>query len=190
MKIQKCRKNHIIFWRCDPDLWPTTLKSKSGQDTITTNVYTKFENNPSRGLWVIALTPLRAAGGGRLRRKIITSPDPSDTGDIINTIVHSWENVVISLITLLHVRCGSVTRYHAHTFRTVVFGDCHFHLAINYADFCMRLSASVVVRMADSISGIFSSNLLGSQLIIQQNNSPWSYEVVYSIDRTPTPPQT
>ena len=27
MKIQKCRKNHIIFWRCDLDLWPTTLKS-------------------------------------------------------------------------------------------------------------------------------------------------------------------
>ena len=25
----------------------------------------------------------RAAGGGRLRRKTITSPDPSDTGDII-----------------------------------------------------------------------------------------------------------
>ena len=65
MKIQKCRKNHIIFWRCDLDLWPTTLKSLSGQDTITTNVYTKFENNPSSGFWVIALTPLRAAGGGR-----------------------------------------------------------------------------------------------------------------------------
>ena len=26
----------------------------------------------------------RTAGGGRLRRKTITSPDPSDTGDIIN----------------------------------------------------------------------------------------------------------
>ena len=60
-------------------------------------MYTKFENNPSRGFWVIALTPLRAAGGGwraagggrraagggRLRRKTVTSPDPSDTGDII-----------------------------------------------------------------------------------------------------------
>ena len=46
-------------------------------------MYTKFDNNPSRGFWVIALTPLRAAGGGRLRRKTITSPDPSDTGDII-----------------------------------------------------------------------------------------------------------
>ena len=32
---------------------------------------------------VIAFTPLRAAGGGRLRRKTITSPDPLDTGDII-----------------------------------------------------------------------------------------------------------
>ena len=27
MKIQKCRKNHIIFWRCDLDLWPLTLES-------------------------------------------------------------------------------------------------------------------------------------------------------------------
>ena len=59
-------------------------------------MYTKFENNPSRGFLVIALTPLRAAGGGwrvagggrraagggRLWRKTITSPDPSDTGDI------------------------------------------------------------------------------------------------------------
>ena len=55
-------------------------------------MYTKFENNPSRGFLVIALTPLRAAGGGwratgggRLWRKTITSPDPSDTGDIIIT---------------------------------------------------------------------------------------------------------
>ena len=46
-------------------------------------MYTKFENNPSRGFWVIALTLRRAAGGGRLRRKTITSPDPSDTGDIM-----------------------------------------------------------------------------------------------------------
>ena len=71
-------------------------------------MYTKFENNPSRGFWVIALTPLRAAGGGwraagggrratgggRLRRKTITSPDPSDTGDIITTNtysdIHGW----------------------------------------------------------------------------------------------------
>ena len=30
----------------------------------------------------------RAAGGGRLRRKTITSPDPSDTGDII-TVLHT-----------------------------------------------------------------------------------------------------
>ena len=60
-------------------------------------MYTKFENNPSCGFWVIALTPLRAAGGGwraagggrraagggRLWRKTITSPYPSDTGDTI-----------------------------------------------------------------------------------------------------------
>ena len=52
-------------------------------------MYTKFDNNPSRGFWVIALTPLRAAGGGRLRRKTITSPDPSDTGDIISNHMSS-----------------------------------------------------------------------------------------------------
>ena len=34
----------------------------------------------------------RAAGGGRLRRKTITSPDPSDTGDIITI---SWHGVTI-----------------------------------------------------------------------------------------------
>ena len=33
--------------------------------SLPTNVYTKFENNPSRGFWVIALTPLRVAGGGQ-----------------------------------------------------------------------------------------------------------------------------
>ena len=46
-------------------LWPWPLTYDLGQDTITTNVYTKFQNNPSRVFWVIALTPLRAAGGGR-----------------------------------------------------------------------------------------------------------------------------
>ena len=30
----------------------------------------------------------RAADGGRLRRKTITSPDPSDTGDIITVVVN------------------------------------------------------------------------------------------------------
>ena len=64
------------------DITYVSIGRQSGQDTITTNVYTKFENNPSRGLLVIALTALRAAGGGRLRRKTITSPDPSNTGDV------------------------------------------------------------------------------------------------------------
>ena len=26
-KFKNVKKNHIIFWRCDLDLWPTTLKS-------------------------------------------------------------------------------------------------------------------------------------------------------------------
>ena len=92
-------------------------------------MYTKFENNPSRGFWVIALTPLRAAGGFDTEtemssfwrnfnhwlhrklpkwqlsvqsvikisskwqhfrfsgRKTITSPDPSDTGDMITILL-------------------------------------------------------------------------------------------------------
>ena len=38
----------------------------------------------------------RAAGGGRLRRKTITSPDPSDTGDIINyTFFNVWVRYLV-----------------------------------------------------------------------------------------------
>ena len=37
------------------------------------------------GGWRAAGGGRRTAGGGRLRRKTITSPDPSDTGDIIMT---------------------------------------------------------------------------------------------------------
>ena len=33
--------------------------------------------------WPLTYDRRRAAGGGRLRRKTITSPDPSDTGDVI-----------------------------------------------------------------------------------------------------------
>ena len=79
-------------------------------------MYTKFENNPSRGFWVIALTPLRAAGGGRqvagggrLRRKTITSPDPSDTGDIINSwpISYKLNNSHIALFVVEIFATGS-----------------------------------------------------------------------------------
>ena len=38
------------------------------------------------------------AGGGRLRRKTITSPDPSDTGDIINTLWHITNKIVNSIL--------------------------------------------------------------------------------------------
>ena len=34
--------------------------------------------------WFLSYRVNTIAGGGRLRRKTITSPDPSDTGDIIN----------------------------------------------------------------------------------------------------------
>ena len=67
-----------------------------------------------------------------------------------------------------------------------MFGDCHFHLAINYADFCMRLSASVVVRMADSISGIFSSNLDNSHYMPRHDDMKtfqalcWDLSSLYS----------
>ena len=36
--------------------------------------------------WFLSYRVNTIAGGGRLRRKTITSPDPSDTGDINSTI--------------------------------------------------------------------------------------------------------
>ena len=36
--------------------------------------------------WFLSYRDNTIAGGGRLRRKTVTSPDSSDTGDIINTI--------------------------------------------------------------------------------------------------------
>ena len=39
------------------------------------------------GGWRAAGGGRRTAGGGRLRRKTITSPDPSDTGDIMINIL-------------------------------------------------------------------------------------------------------
>ena len=57
---------------------------------MTTNVYTKFENNPSRGFLSYRVNTI--AGDGRLRSKTITSPDPSDTGDIISIRLHQLNN--------------------------------------------------------------------------------------------------
>ena len=39
--------------------------------------------------WFLSYRVYTIAGGGRLRRKTITSPDPSDTGDII---IRAWEH--------------------------------------------------------------------------------------------------
>ena len=50
----------------------------------------------------------RAAGGGRLRRKTITSPDPSDTGDIIiirrNNDVYIFD--ILHMIQNPHLHVG------------------------------------------------------------------------------------
>ena len=63
--------------------------------------------------WFLSYRVNTIAGGGRLRRKTITSPDPSDTGDIINNIpalvqIMAWrrpddkplsEPMMVSLLT-------------------------------------------------------------------------------------------
>ena len=86
-------------------------------------MYTKFENNPSSGFWVITLTPLRAAGGGwwaagggRLRHKTITSPDPSDTGDIIINCLKHGDNLS------LHEWWGMSTDSHCYCYRSRMGG--------------------------------------------------------------------
>ena len=43
--------------------------------------------------WFLSYRVNTIAGGGRLRRKTITSPDPSDMGDIITTIATRLENI-------------------------------------------------------------------------------------------------
>ena len=95
MKIQKCRKISHHFLTLWP--WPLTYDLekliRSGHYhyqcvyqiweqsipwflSYRVNTIAGGERRAAGGGW-------RAAGGARLRRKTITSPDPSDTGDII-----------------------------------------------------------------------------------------------------------
>ena len=94
MKIKKCWKNHIILWRCDLDLWSYDLEKviRSGHyhyqcvyqigDQSIPWFLSYRVNTIAGGGWQVAGGGRRVAGGRRLRRKTITSPDPSDTGDI------------------------------------------------------------------------------------------------------------
>ena len=43
--------------------------------------------------WFLSYRVNTIAGGGRLRRKTITSPDPSDTGDIIRDYTHKRHSI-------------------------------------------------------------------------------------------------
>ena len=49
--------------------------------------------------WFLSYRVNTIAGGGRLRRKTITSPDPSDTGDIIN-----WYRLVSNISCTSNIR--------------------------------------------------------------------------------------
>ena len=49
--------------------------------------------------WFLSYRVNTIAGGGRLRRKTITSPDPSDTGDLISDIIHNISITKLSFIT-------------------------------------------------------------------------------------------
>ena len=90
MKIQKCRKNHhfLMLWP-----WPLTYDLekliRSGHYHYQC-VYQIWEQSIpwflSYRVNTIAGGGRRVAGGGRLQRKTITSPNPSDTGDIITIL--------------------------------------------------------------------------------------------------------
>ena len=89
MKIQKCRKKSHHFLTLWP--WPLTYDLekliRSGHyhyQCVYPNLRTIHPVIFSYRVNTIAGGGRRAAGGGRLRRKTITSPDPSDTGDIIS----------------------------------------------------------------------------------------------------------
>ena len=83
MKIQKCRKKSHHFLKLLP--WPLTYDLekliRSGHYHYQC-VYQIWEQSIS---WFLSYRVNTIAGGGRLRRKTITSPDPSDMGDIIKT---------------------------------------------------------------------------------------------------------
>ena len=83
MKIQKCRKKSHHFLTLWP--WPLTYDLekliRSGHYHYQC-VYQIWEQSIP---WFLSYRVNTIAGGGRLRRKTITSPDPSDTGDIIIT---------------------------------------------------------------------------------------------------------
>ena len=90
MKIQKCRKksHHLLtLWP-----WPLTYDLekliRSGHYHYQC-VYQIWEQSIP---WFFSYRVNTIAGGGRLRRKTITSPDPSDTGDIniANLIKKYW----------------------------------------------------------------------------------------------------
>ena len=87
MKIQKCRKKSHHFLTLWP--WPLTYDLekliRSGHYHYQC-VYQIWEQSI---LWFFSYRVNTIAGGGRLWRKTITSPDPSDTGDITMTD-HNW----------------------------------------------------------------------------------------------------
>ena len=109
MKIQKCQKKSHHFLTLWP--WPLTYDLekliRSGHYHYQC-VYQIWEQSIpwffSYRVNTIGGGGRQVTGGGRLRRKTITSPDPSDTGDIkikLSKCKHqaiTWTNVNSSLV--------------------------------------------------------------------------------------------
>ena len=95
MKIQKCRKKSHHFLTLWP--WPLTYDLenliRSGHYHYQC-VYQIWEQSIP---WFLSYRVNTIVGGGRLRRKTITSPDPSDTGDIITHII-TWLCDILALV--------------------------------------------------------------------------------------------
>ena len=58
--------------------------------------------------WFLSYRVNTIAGGGRLRRKTITSPDPSDTGDIIYITGNKSVNLINTALLAAHLVCDTV----------------------------------------------------------------------------------
>ena len=98
-------------------------------------MYTKFENNPSRGFWVIALTPLRAAGGFDVNHNIPRSFGYGGyNNEVAITISVSywrcwrllvWRTQVLKVVTLTALNGPEVTGCHWDSFWNTLLNKVH-----------------------------------------------------------------
>ena len=135
MKIQKCRKKSHHFLTLWP--WPLTYDLekliRSGRYHYQC-VYQIWEQSIpwflSYRVNTIAGGGRLATGGGRLWRKTITSPDPSDTGDIINSLrpgpVQLSENISYFIVSVEFAGLGVKTKFNSH------LGSCAAQMPTNF----------------------------------------------------------